>query len=125
MHFLRAALAAAALALAAGACKSDTPTFCTESAPPAVTVTALDSVTGAMINAGTSLIIRDGAFVDSVVGAPGPLQTIAAGVERPGRYQVTVRRPGYAVWRRENVRVTADRCHVRTVHFDARLQPAP
>ncbi|HEX5724585.1 MAG TPA: hypothetical protein VFX98_03920 [Longimicrobiaceae bacterium] len=117
--------AAALLMLGAAACSDDSlGTICLGYVHPSVEVTAQDSVTGQIVTPGASLIIREGAFVDSVM-APPPVTSIAAGSNRPGTYQVTVRRPGYQVWRREGVRVDDADCGVETVELVARLQPAP
>ena len=86
-----------------------------------------DSITGQFIASGARLIVRDGAFGDTVqvpANRPDvdPLPIPAAG-ERPGVYTLTVQKPGYREWRKSGVRVTADRCHVQLVRVTARLQP--
>ena len=80
--------------------------------------------------AGTTLILRDGSFVDSTVVPPDapfsndrPLYTPNA-VERPGIYHVTVRRAGYATWERQDVAVSQGRCGLRSVTLTARLLAA-
>ncbi|HEX7243420.1 MAG TPA: carboxypeptidase-like regulatory domain-containing protein [Longimicrobiaceae bacterium] len=100
---------------------------CTTDIRPAVMVRLADARTGAALEAnGATLTVRDGAFVDSVhVGHQFP-EHIMGGVawERPGRYDVTVRKPGYREWEARGVRVQKDECHVRTVTLEARLEPA-
>ena len=86
-----------------------------------------DSISGQLITSGARLIVRDGAFVDTVqapVNRPDvdSLPIPAVG-ERPGVYTLTVQKPGYREWRKSGVRVTADRCHVQPVGVTARLQP--
>lgn len=102
---------------------------CTTEARSSVTVTVLDSASGTGRARGATVILRDGAYTDSSVFAlddplPGdsvfyPTNTF----ERAGTYTVRVRRPGYALWERQNVRVTSDQCHVVTARVRARLQP--
>lgn len=80
--------------------------------------------------AGSGRSLADAATV--TIRADGETETLRAnrnGVfsgafEQPGRYDVTVEAEGYETWQQENVVVTADECHVKTVRLDARLQPA-
>lgn len=86
-----------------------------------------DSVTGQFIASGARLIVRDGAFVETMQAPANrpdvdSLPIPAAG-ERPGVYTLTVQKPGYREWRTSGVKVTADRCHVQPVRVLARLQP--
>ncbi len=104
---------------------------CPEIARPAIAVTVEDSLTAAPIAAGAQLIVRDGAFVDSVsfpagqLNADGWALSTPNSYERPGTYQVTVRREGYRQWEREDVEVRRAECGVSTVVLRARLQPEP
>lgn len=93
-------------------------TVCTQEERPAVTVALVDSITGEAIVPGSLLVVAaDGEYADTIRGlAPGGLA-----YEREGTYRVTVQASGYAPWVRENVRVTSDECHVRTVELVARL----
>ncbi|MCC6242955.1 MAG: hypothetical protein IT353_08945 [Gemmatimonadaceae bacterium] len=63
--------AALAIAVVAAGCSEDPiapPAFaCTAVAYPAVAVSVLDSITGLGISAGSTIVVRDGAFVDSLV----------------------------------------------------------
>ena len=86
-----------------------------------------DSLTGSAIASGASLVVRDGAFTDSVSHPSGtpelnafPLLTAG---ERAGTYQISVSKPGYLQWSRSNVRITANECHVNPVSVTALLQP--
>lgn len=100
---------------------------CTTDVRPAVEVSLVDARTGAGLNAnGATLIVRDGAFVDSVrVDFPFPTQVVGGVAwERPGRYDVTLRKPGYREWQARGVRVGKDECHVKTARLEARLEPA-
>jgi len=86
-----------------------------------------DSLTGAGIASGASLVARDGAFKDSVSHASDKPELngfplVTAG-ERAGTYQISVSKPGYLPWSRSNVRVTANECHVNPASVTALLQP--
>ena len=95
-------------------------TVCTLEERPAITVALVDSITGEAIVPDSLLVVAaDGEYADTVRGlVPGGVAH-----EREGIYRVTVQASGYAPWIRENVRVTADECHVRTVELVARLHP--
>lgn len=95
----------------------------------AVRANITDSLSGAPLAYRASLIIRDGAYVDSVafpgsVADSALLGFIQAGSGRAGTYTVTVRRDGSRVWTRADVRVTSDGCEVKQVQLTVRLQPA-
>ncbi len=45
--------------------------------------------------------------------------------ERPGVYLLAVEKPGFVTWRREDVRVEEDVCHVITESFETRLSSEP
>ena len=104
--------------------------MCTDEARAAVNLRIQDSASGAGIAAGATIVLRDGAFVDSLAISVDrtdlndwPLSTMNT-YERVGRYDITVRRNGYATWTRTGVVVTAGECHVNAVTVVARLQPA-
>jgi hypothetical protein len=86
-----------------------------------------DSLTGAAVASGASLVVRDGVFKDSVSHPSGrpelnALPLLTAG-ERAGTYQISVSKPGYLPWSRSNVRITANECHVNPASVTALLQP--
>ena len=114
------------LLLALAACDSmSDPAFCPTVVPVSVRVTVQDSVSGANITPGSSLILRNAASYDSVV-APiqiGP-STMGVGEGRTGTFTLTVRRPAYQVWTGANVKVEEGPCGAETVDVTARLQPA-
>ncbi len=93
---------------------------------PAVRVLVNDSASGAPAASGAQLLVRDGAYVDSTAFPPGHPELDATPLigadNRPGTYQVTVRKPGYWDWSRSGVKVTEGRCNVNTVKLTARLQ---
>lgn len=90
----------------------------------AVHITAVDSLSGANATPGSTMVIRDGAYSDSVV-APELAPAMGLGVERTGTFDVTVRKPGYRTWTKTGVRVDGGECNVKTVSLLARLQPSP
>ena len=101
---------------------------CTDEFRYGLLVYVQDSATGASIASGSTLLARDGAFRDALSFPGGradldPLPLHTAG-ERPGTYQITVTKPGYVSWTRNNVSVTAGVCHVNRTDITARLQPA-
>ena len=86
-----------------------------------------DSLTNTPVASGSSLVARDGSYKDSVAYPAGrpelnALPLVSAG-ERAGTYQVTVTKPGNIPWSMNNVRVTANQCHVNEVKLTARLVP--
>ncbi len=116
------------VALPIGACDS-IGGVCTLNFQYGIQITVIDSLTG-LPPAAAALVATSGTFVDSV-GPRAPSQPVANGPsvlvlstagERPGIYSVVVRAPGYREWGRTNIRVTADRCHVRPTTLTAHLQ---
>lgn len=108
-------------------CQDSLGIVCTLEARPSVSVLVRDSATGASIASGATLVQQDGDFIDSAFFPAGEPQldpyalSTPRSAERPGVYNLTVRRAGYADWERQGVRVTRDRCHVNTVTLTARL----
>ena len=116
------------LLAAVGCSASPSSPGCTMEFRYGLSVYVKDSLTGTSIASGASLVVRDGAFKDSVShpsGAPelNALPLLTAG-ERAGTYQVSVSKPGYLPWSRSNVRITANECHVNPASITALLQPA-
>jgi hypothetical protein len=90
-----------------------------------IVVDVHDAVTGEPAAFGSRLTVRDRDYVETVDGPPLPEYAfLRAAGERPGRYEVTVQKPGYQDWTRGLVWVRHDGCHVVPVRLDARLQPA-
>lgn len=117
-------------ALALGGCTSlSLPGACTADFRYGLTITVVDSLTGAPPSSAT-LIARDWAHVDSVgpqaplpSGPQGPAVLIlSAAGERSGTYDLTVRAAGYQAWTKADVHVSEDECHVQGVALTARLQ---
>jgi hypothetical protein len=67
---------------------------------PGVVVTARDALTGRAPAGVVAVTVRDGAFRDSVVAQAdsGDRVVMNAALDRPGRYDVTVRSEGYREW---------------------------
>jgi len=102
----------------------DTPlnTICVDTTRTAIVIELRDSVTPAPIPVGTTLVVQDGAFIDSTIA------TLGAGIidwpnQRPGTYSLTLRHPGYRTWLRSGVVLVPERCGVQQVRLIARLQP--
>ena len=101
--------------------------FCTAEFRYGMTIYVRDSVSGADLAAGSTVVVRDGSFVDSLT-TPFPASgstggTFASAGERAGTYTVTVRRAGYQTWTKSGVVVTGGVCHVNHTDVIARLQP--
>jgi hypothetical protein len=99
------------------------PVVCTTEFVYGLEIVLLDSETGGPTGLGTIAVITDGDYEERALCEDrGPLgvAAVAAG-ERAGNYDITIDAEGYQVWTRENVRVTADKCHVRTVRVTAEL----
>lgn len=105
------------------ACNSD----CALVEAPAIRVEVVDAVSGESLALGSLVVAEDGAFADSVripesFGNPDVQVSLAFG--RPGRYRVTVERPGFRPWVLSNVRVArGGSCgRVKTVSLRAELE---
>jgi hypothetical protein len=109
------------LALAACAEISD-PVVCPAYIPPSVRVTAQDSVTGANVTPGATLVLRSGAYVDSVT-VPPIANSASVGEGRTGTFTLTVRQTGYQGWTKTGIKVEEGQCGARTVDVVARLKP--
>lgn len=99
------------------------PTVCTLEARPSFAVTVEDSVSGADLAPEATVWVREGAFVDTLLPAPGGVYSGAH--ERPGTYEVVAEHPDYLDWHRTGVRVREGECHVITREITARLAPRP
>jgi len=117
-----------ALLIAAVACSRSTSPICTQEIRPAIAAYVKNSSTNEGTASGASLVVLDGNYKDSVA-APGNRPDLDnaplfAAAERAGTYRVTVTKTGFAPWIQNDVRVTANECHVNTVTLTALLQPA-
>jgi hypothetical protein len=119
----------AAFATIVGVCACTNPAEdCSLVGVYAVRATITDSITAAPLAHRASLIIRDGAYVDSVPWSGTPtdsaqLDFLIAGPDREGTYDVTVRREGWRVWTRADVRAPREKgCNVKQAQLTVRLQ---
>ena len=95
---------------------------CPAIVPASVRVTVQDSVTGANVTPGATVVLHNGAVVESVVGPPGAGE-VAVGGNRTGTFTVTVGQTGYQTWTK-GVKVEEGSCGAQTVLLTARLKPA-
>ena len=107
------------------ACSGD----CVAIAGMAFVVDVTDARNGALLAAGSTLVVHGTAGADSVT-YPDHVVTersiqLTEGRILPGTYTVEVRRQGYATWIRSNViiRDAGDCGHVETVYLSAELEP--
>jgi hypothetical protein len=132
MQMKRALFAVPALAagLVSAACeRMSDPVVCLAVVPPSADVTVVDSLTGANVTSGASLVLRNAsAVVDSVTAptpqAPYTLESMGVGSGRTGTFALTVRQGGYLPWTKTGIRVERGACGAETVHLTARLVPA-
>jgi hypothetical protein len=94
---------------------------------PGVVVIARGALTARAPAGGISVVVRDGAFTDSVTARADTSDRIVASAafERPGRYEVLVRSPGYRDWTGVSVARTVSECggELRPAVFHAWLVP--
>ncbi len=128
--YLGAWLALAGLALVLTGCRETPPTevpvVCTMEFRYGLGVRVKDSLSGAWIASGSTIVVRDGTYADSVV-VPANRPDLDAGIssfagERAGSYSVSVRRAGYTDWLQSTIVVTKDECHVKPVGITAQLR---
>jgi hypothetical protein len=113
------------VALAAAACDGPSE-VCAGIGAPGLAVTVTDSLTGAPAAAGATLVatrVRGGAYADSATGDRDD-QVLYGADDRPGVYDVTVRKAGYREWHRAAVEVRDGCPQVQTVPLAARLTGA-
>jgi hypothetical protein len=108
------------------ACDILTGRVCTDEAVSGINVRVRDSVSDRPAGFGTTVLAKDGAYVESLTfsGAIDSM-TFFGAFERPGRYTVEVTNPEYHPWRRTDLTVKNGPCHVVPVSVEARLQQLP
>jgi len=104
-------------------CSSPFETGCKAYAASSFSVLVHDSLSGASIEAGSQLLWTGPSTGSVVFPTDAALNglPIAGPFEQSGTFHVTVRHDGYRDWSRD-VRVTADRCHVKGVSVTALMQ---
>lgn len=120
----RIVLVAAALAPLAACHVLPEDVVCTAIARAAITVTAQDSVTGTVITPGSTVVAREGSYVDSAT-AQAPATSVGVAYEHAGTYDVIVRHAGYMSWTKSGIEVKRGVCNVEGVALTARLVPVP
>lgn len=110
-------------------CRAAT-SVCVEQPTAAIVAEIRDSLTSRPAAFRASLIIRQGVYVDSITDESSLADsanalTLVAGRDRPGTYDVVVRRQGYATWTQEGVvaRAVGACGGVEAVHVRVNLQP--
>ena len=98
---------------------------CTASVDPGLELRIYDAITGSPAACDAEVILRDGDYLetrrsDSATCGNG---VVFAAYERPGRYTVTVTKPGYQTWQRDDVVVEPGLCHVGLTTVRADLIP--
>ena len=97
---------------------------------PMLTITVLDSVTGAPAWWGASGTIEDGAFRENLVAQstePGDSTAVVSlfsQTQREGVYTFTIKNDGYAVWVMSGLEVRDEGCFLTSYWLEARLQRA-
>lgn len=95
---------------------------CTMSEVPGISLFIVDSIDGPFREPVT-VTLRDGGFSQTVAfPASYGLDKRWLAHERPGTYAITLDAPGYKTWRRDNIVVMAEACHVKTVSVTALMQ---
>jgi hypothetical protein len=94
---------------------------------PGVVVIARDALTARAPKGGITVAVRDDTFADSAAARADTSDRVVASAafERPGRYEVVVRSPGYRDWTGASVARTISECggELRPAVFHAWLTP--
>ena len=112
-------VALAVSAAVAGACRSEDAVWVGVGAW-GFAVTAVDGASGAPAAAGATLVARSGAYADSMTATRDD-EVLYGADDRPGRYDLTVRKPGYREWARAGLVVPATCGTIPTTSLTARL----
>lgn len=127
LHLLSPLLASAALC----GCNSDKGTsangFCSAIYTPAVTVVAVDTITGAPLAGTASGTAVAMGVDDTLFHGSTPADSVLHGGSAAGTYTVTISRPGYRTWQLGSITVTPTGVcsELNTVSLRARMAPAP
>lgn len=96
--------------------------ICTDELVPGLRV-SVEHVEGRTITGEVRIVARDGDYADTSRVNLAERSYGHLAHERPGTYLVTVDKEGYRTWRKSDVSVSADECHVLTRDLTARLTP--
>lgn len=94
---------------------------CTTILQPGIRAVVRDSTTNAGLAASAVAVVREGTFIDTLRATADSV--LFGADERAGTYRLEVSHPDYRTWSRDGIRVTSDRCHVRTVRVPVLLVP--
>ncbi len=94
-------------------------TLCTLEARPGLEVEVRDSITRAPAGENASVIATEGAYEETMQVFDG--LTFSGLYERRGSYSVSVQKAGYKQQQQE-IRVTGNECHVKTVDLQVNLE---
>jgi hypothetical protein len=100
-------------------------TVCTSEARPGIVAGLVDDASGLPILRGPGRVTAVSAARADTVWLPDgvlPPRPVALAEEAGGLYRVEARVAGYQPWGRDDVDVTSDGCHVRTVEITVRLR---
>ncbi|MEO7217853.1 MAG: hypothetical protein ABI026_06640 [Gemmatimonadaceae bacterium] len=127
-HPLSGWLAAAATCFAlltAAACSGSSSTSpkaaCTTDVVYGISLIIRNAATGTPITDSASVRITDGSYVETYTTV-GPTGVIQAARERPGTYNISVRKTDFSPFTAGGVVVTSGACHVNNVQVIAALQ---
>jgi hypothetical protein len=113
-------------ALGAECPTSNSEVVCTADFRYGLNVTVVDSVTGATVPRPILIVASEGTFSDTSKFAlqTGDIQFASWPLlgERSGTFTVLVRAAGYQDWRKSEVQIDRDVCHVIPVALTARLR---
>jgi hypothetical protein len=102
--------------------EDDDQLVCTAIAVAGLSIRVFDADTGLPAASGAFVEIREGGWIDE--GAVVLDDVILGAFERPGIYDIVIRKAGYGDLRFEGVPVVSeDRCHVKGTVLEARLIP--
>jgi hypothetical protein len=99
------------------------PPSCTMNEVPGISLFVVDSIDGPFRGPVTATLREVGGFSQTIAfPATYGLDQRYLAYERAGNYSITLEAPGYKPWRRENVTVANQGCHVKTVFVTALMQ---
>lgn len=92
-----------------------------------IVVEARDAITGLNVTDSVRGVVEEGEYVDSLrpySTSEGMVVKVGAAANRPGVYSIRIERPGYQLWIRSSVRVSATAtCGVVAAEVVAMLVP--
>jgi hypothetical protein len=118
------AILSLAIGISIGGCRSSD-ALCPAILENAISLTVVDSVSGGVPAAVSTIVASNGAYTETVTNSSGnPMNNVYfIGFGRSGTFSIVARTPGYADWSTSGVQVTANSCGVpQPVNLMARLQ---